>query len=202
LTVIAESGDGCMYAEGGNHLAHAIRRNVDITCLVHDNQVYGLTKGQASPTSEPGYESGTTPGGSGMQPYHPLTAALALDCGFVARGFTGAREHLSELIQRGIRHEGFALIDILQPCVSFNRINTFKWYQERVYELEDTDYDPADRMAAFAKSGEWGENIPIGVIYESARAIFESSEAALRTGPLVRRDWTPERLTAIIEELK
>jgi 2-oxoglutarate ferredoxin oxidoreductase subunit beta len=157
LTVIAESGDGCMYAEGGNHLTHAIRRNIDITCLVHDNQVYGLTKGQASPTSEPGFISGTSPGGSGMEPYHPLTVALALDCGFVARGFTGKQEHLSRLIQRGITHKGFALIDVIQPCVSFNRINTFKWYKKRVYELEKTDYNSTDRTAAFEKSREYGE---------------------------------------------
>jgi 2-oxoglutarate ferredoxin oxidoreductase subunit beta len=202
LTVIAESGDGCMYAEGGNHLTHAIRRNVDITCLVHDNQVYGLTKGQASPTSEPEFDSGTSPGGSHLEPYHPLTSAIALDCGFVARGFVGEREHLSVLIRRGIGHRGFALIDILQPCVSFNKVNTFKWYKERVYDLGDTDYDPADRMAAFEKSREWGKRIPIGVIYESERATFDSREVALQATPLARREWKPERLLKIMEELK
>jgi len=202
LTVIAESGDGCMYAEGGNHLTHAIRRNTDITCLVHDNQVYGLTKGQASPTSEPEFDSGTSPGGSHLEPYHPLTAAIALDCSFVARGFVGEPEHLSALIQSAIRHRGFALVDILQPCVSFNRVNTFKWYKDRVYRLEETDHDPSDRMAAFAKSREWGEAIPIGVIYEAARATFESREAAISKKPLVRREWNPERMLKIIEELK
>jgi 2-oxoglutarate ferredoxin oxidoreductase subunit beta len=201
LVVIADSGDGCMYAEGGNHLTHAIRRNVDITCLVHDNQVYGLTKGQLSPTSELGFETGTSPGGSYIEPYHPLAMAISLDCGFVARGFVGEKEHLSWLIQEGIKHRGFALIDILQPCVSFNRINTFKWYKERVYKLEDTDYRPEDKTAAFAKSQEWGERIPIGVVYRAGRDTFEAHEAAVSGTPLVRRDWKPERLKEVLESL-
>jgi 2-oxoglutarate ferredoxin oxidoreductase subunit beta len=202
LTVIAESGDGCMYAEGGNHFMHAIRRNIDITCLVHDNQIYGLTKGQASPTSEPGLETGTTPGGSHVEPYHPLTVAIALDCGFVARGFVGESEHLGNLIRQGIRHRGFALIDILQPCVTFNRVNTFKWYKERVYKLEEADYDPSDMVAAFAKSREWGEKIPIGLIYRGERDTMESQEPAIHRKPLVRRSWSPDKLGKIVDGLR
>jgi len=202
LVVIADSGDGCMYAEGSNHLLHAMRRNVDITCLVHDNQVYGLTKGQLSPTSDLGFETGTSPDGTHIEPYHPLTVAIALDCGFIARGFVGEKEHLSSLIQEGIKHRGFALIDILQPCVTFNRVNTFNWYKERVYKLGETGYDPTDKTAAFVKSQEWGEKIPIGVIYQAQRDTLESHEIAISKKPLVKRDWKPEKLKGVLKTLR
>jgi len=202
LTVIAESGDGCMYSEGGNHLSHAIRRNIDITCIVHDNQVYGLTKGQASPTSEPEFDSGTSPGGSHMEAHHPLALAIALDCGFVARGFAGDMEQLSQLIRDGIKHPGFALIDVLQPCVSFNGINTFKWYKDRVYKLEETDYDSGNRSIAFEKSLEWGGKIPTGVLYRASRNTFESSEPAIAKIPLVKREWNPQNLRSIVDKMK
>lgn len=201
LTVIADSGDGCMYAEGGNHLLHAMRRNVDITCLVHDNQVFGLTRGQASPTSVLGLETGTSPDGNYIEPYHPLAVAIALDCGFVARGFAGETEHLSSLIQEAVKHRGFALIDILQPCVTFNKINTFNWFRERIYKLEDTDYQPADKTAAFEKSQEWGEKIPVGVIYRAERDSFESHETAISKEPLVKRDWVPHKLQGLLDLL-
>ena len=202
LVVIVESGDGCIYGEGGNHLVHAIRRNIDITCLVHNNQVYGLTKGQASPTSDLGLETGTSPSGNYIEPYNPLTAAIALDCGFVARAFVGEQEHLSRLIQKGIEYRGFALIDILQPCVTFNKVNTFKWYKERVYKLEETGYDPTDKTAAFVKSQEWGERIPIGVLCNRERETLESHEAAIKKRPLVKREWKPQLLENIIESLR
>jgi 2-oxoglutarate/2-oxoacid ferredoxin oxidoreductase subunit beta len=126
LTVLAEGGDGDGYAEGGNHFLHAMRRNIDITYLVHNNQVYGLTKGQTSPTSDLGFVSKTTPMGSPNPPMSPMLIAIASNCSFVARGFCGEIEHLTHLIKEGVSHKGFAFIEILQNCVSFNKVNTEK----------------------------------------------------------------------------
>ncbi len=168
LVVFAEGGDGDGFAEGGNHFLHALRRNPDVTYLVHDNQVYGLTKGQASPRSDIGTVSSTTPFGTIAPAFDPLALAVAMDAGFVARGFSGRVAHLAELIAAAVRHPGFALVDILQPCVSFNRVNTLGWYRQRVYELAD-EYDPTNRELAFVRAREWGERIPIGVIYRSSR---------------------------------
>jgi 2-oxoglutarate ferredoxin oxidoreductase subunit beta len=193
LHVIAIGGDGDGYGEGGNHFIHAARRNHDITYLVHDNQVYSLTKGQASPTSDYGFVTRTTPHGAGM-PFNPLAVAIAAGSSFAARGFAGDVEHLSALIQQGIRHRGFALIDILQPCVTFNHKNTYKWYQERVYRIEeDSSYDPADRAAAFSKALEWGNRIPIGVIYRHEVPCMEDQIPVLKEGALVGRK-TPQSL--------
>ena len=200
LTVLAEGGDGDGYAEGGNHFIHAMRRNVDMTYLVHDNQVYGLTKGQTSPTSEKGYVSKTTPGGSPNPPENPLLLAIASDCSFVARGFTGDIPHLSQLIQEGIRNKGFSFIDILQPCVSFNRVNTFQWYKSRVYRIsEEEGYDASDRMAAFERAQEWGERIPIGILYRSARPTREEQEPALKEAPLVNQPLETSSFLKLLE---
>jgi len=137
LTVIVESGDGCMYGEGGNHLIHAIRRNPNITVIVHDNQVYGLTKGQASPTSETGFVSKTQPLGTVSEPFHPLALAVSQDASFVARGFTGDKEGLKSILKQAIQWKGFSLVDVLQPCVTFNHTNTFGWYRSRLYPLPE-----------------------------------------------------------------
>lgn len=188
LTVLAEGGDGDGYAEGGNHFIHAMRRNIDITYLVHNNQVYGLTKGQTSPTSELGYVSRTTPRGSFSPPMMPLLLAISSNCGFVARGFAGDKEHLTFLIKEGILHKGFAFIEILQPCVSFNRVNTFQWYRSRVYKIdEESQYDPHDRTVAFARAQEWGERIPVGIIYRAARPTLNEQEPATREMALVKQ---------------
>ncbi|GAB4332915.1 MAG: 2-oxoacid:ferredoxin oxidoreductase subunit beta [Desulfobulbaceae bacterium] len=172
--IIAIAGDGDCYGEGGNHLLHAIRRNINITLLVHNNQVYGLTKGQASPTSVPTLHSKIQPFGNPSEPLNPLALAIAMDCGFVARAFAGASglPHLQNLIRRAMNHKGFALIDILQNCVSFNRINTFHWYKEHTYFLEE-EYDPGDRIRAFERSLEWGERIPLGLFYRKERSTIE-----------------------------
>jgi 2-oxoglutarate ferredoxin oxidoreductase subunit beta len=201
LTVIAEGGDGDGYAEGGNHFIHAMRRNCDLTYLVHDNQVYGLTKGQASPTSEEGYRSSTTPWGSMLPPEHPLALAVACDCSFAARGFAGDIEHLAGLIARAIGHPGFALVDILQPCITFNRVNTLQWYKERVYRLPE-GYDPTDRQAAFAKALEWGDRIPIGIIYKNARPTLESRLPQIEQECLVRQKIDSAGRLALAEEFK
>jgi 2-oxoglutarate ferredoxin oxidoreductase subunit beta len=183
LTVIAESGDGCSYGEGGNHFLAALRRNVDMTLLAHDNQIYGLTKGQASPTTMEGQVTKAQPLGAPSAPFNPMAVAVAMRAGFAARGFSGDIEHLSGLIERALRHPGFALVDILQPCVSFNKVNTFAWYKQRVYTLGD-DHDPRDFGAAMAKAMEFGERIPIGVIYENDRPPFGGRLPEAARGPL------------------
>jgi 2-oxoglutarate ferredoxin oxidoreductase subunit beta len=199
LTVIVIDGDGGAYGEGGNHLLAAIRRNVDLTYLVHNNQVYGLTKGQASPTSDEGFVTKTTPLGAG-QPMKPLAVAMASDISFLARGFAGDVDHLAGLIQAAIAHRGFSLVDILQPCVSFNRHNTYQWYRERVYKVEDEGHDPADRAAALKKADEWGDRIPIGIIYRRERPTFEDGLPQLKAGPLVKRPLDPRVFEKLLDE--
>jgi 2-oxoglutarate ferredoxin oxidoreductase subunit beta len=199
LIVIAVGGDGDGYGEGGNHFINAVRRNHDITYLVHNNQVYGLTKGQASPTSDFGFVTKTTPHGADI-PLNPIALAIATGASFVSRGFAGDIEHLSQLIMRGIQHHGFALIDVLQPCVSFNHKNTYGWYQERVYKLEENGYDPGDKMAAFEKAQEWGDKIPIGVIYKEDKPTYEEQLPALKKGPLVRGELDPMQAEKLLEE--
>ena len=199
LIVIAVSGDGDAYGEGGNHFLHAARRNHDITYLVHDNQVYGLTKGQASPTSDVGFITKTTPYGA-TSPVNPIALAIVSGASFVGRGFAGDIDHLSHLIKKGITHRGFALIDILQPCVSFNHKNTFQWYRERVYKLEDERYDPSDKKAALEKALIWGEGIPIGIIYEENLPVYEDQLPALSEGPLVKQKIDPRRVEKLLAE--
>ena len=198
LIVLAIGGDGDGYGEGGNHFIHSMRRNHDLTYIVHNNQVYALTKGQASPTSDQGFVSKTTPRGAST-PLNPLSLAVACDVGLVARSFAGDNEHLAQMIKIGIKHKGFALIDVLQPCVSFNHVNTFAWYRQRVYKLGD-GYDPADRMAAFQKAQERGDRIPIGVIYQKERPTFEEHVSALKKGPLVKQKLDPGICNKLLDE--
>jgi len=186
LTVIVTTGDGDCYGEGGNHLIHNIRRNVDMTVIVHNNQIYGLTKGQASPTTDPGFETKVQTGGVILDALHPLEMAIALGCGFVARGYSADAGHLSWLIQEGIKHKGFALIDVLQPCVTFNKKNTYEWYAKRVYKLnDDPAYIPADKTAAYQKAAEWGDKIPIGIVYRAERPTYEDKSGIAQKPPLV-----------------
>jgi len=162
---------------------------------------YGLTKGQASPTSDLGFVTKTTPLGA-TQPLNPLALALASDVSFLSRGFAADIEHLPELLRMGIEHRGFSLIDILQPCVSFNHKNTFQWYQERIYKLEEENYDPADKMAALAKAQEWGDRIPIGLIYRNERPVYEEQLPDLKEMPLVKQKIDPLQFEALIDEFE
>lgn len=203
LTVIAVGGDGDNYGEGGNHFIHAIRRNVNITLLVHNNQVYGLTKGQASPTSDLGMVTKVQHNGVLLAPFNPLAVAIALDCGFVARSFAGHPEHLSSIITQAVRYKGFALVDILQPCVTFNKINTYKWYQDRIYEIDvRSGYDPSNRLNAFEKSLETGDKIPIGLIYQKDKASYIDAVPVLKNQPLVNQTHQPENLAALLAEFE
>jgi 2-oxoglutarate/2-oxoacid ferredoxin oxidoreductase subunit beta len=192
LKVVVTTGDGDCYGEGGNHLLAAFRRNPDMTLVVHNNQVYGLTKGQASPTSDQGFKSLVQPGGVPYPPLHALALAVAQDCSWVGRGFAGMGDHLKEMYKQAMQHRGFALLEVLQPCVSFNKVNTFQWYKQRVYRVEEeSDYDPENELWAYQKAKEWGERIPIGVIFKKSRPILEEAYPALADGPLGK--WQDER---------
>ncbi|MCX5875172.1 MAG: thiamine pyrophosphate-dependent enzyme [Deltaproteobacteria bacterium] len=198
LTVIAESGDGCMYGEGGNHFLAALRRNLNLTILAHDNRVYGLTKGQASPTSEQGFVTKTQPHGAFAAPFNPVAVAVTMGASFVARSYAGMPEHLAGLIVQAIKHRGTALVDILQPCVSFNKVNTYQWYKKHCYELAE-DHDPADHVLALRTAMEFGERIPLGVIYKKEGPIFEDQFAVLKNGPLARQEVSREGLRQIMQ---
>jgi 2-oxoglutarate ferredoxin oxidoreductase subunit beta len=176
LTVIAESGDGCMYGEGGNHLLHTILRNPNITLIAHNNMVYGLTKGQASPTSRLGFITPVQPkdkGGVTNEPLNPIALAVALDASFVARAFIGDIEETKEIMKEAISHKGFALLDIFQPCPTYNRVNTFQWFNENTYYL-DGSHDPINRVEAFTKAIE-GPKFPLGIIYQKTKPTFEET---------------------------
>jgi 2-oxoglutarate ferredoxin oxidoreductase subunit beta len=192
LKVVAVAGDGDCYGEGGNHFLAALRRNLDLTLVVHNNQVYGLTKGQASPTSDQGFKTLLQPHGVTTPPLHALAIAVAQDCSWVGRGFAGRTEHLTELYKQALTHKGFALLEVLQPCVSFNKINTYQWYEKRVYQVDqESDYAPENELWAYQKAKEWGERIPIGVIYRRPRPILEEMQPVLVSGSLVQQQ--PER---------
>lgn len=198
LRVIVESGDGDSYGEGGNHFIHNVRRNPDIAHFIHDNQVYGLTKGQASPTSDQGMKTAVQIDGVSIPAFNPLLVALVLGAGFVARCFSGEKEHLKETMMAAIEYPGYALVDILQPCPSFNRLNTFGWYKNRVYFPEVKDSQ--DWSSALELAGQWGERIPLGILYNRPRATFESLLSALEGDPLVTRPFDPREVAAVQDE--
>src|SRR6201993_1709090 len=166
LKVICVGGDGDGYGIGGNHFTHTMRRNVDLTYIVMDNQIYGLTTGQTSPTSRLGMKTKSMPFGSVEGPINPIALALAAGATFVARGFSADQKHLTELIKQAIEHKGFSFIDVFSPCVTYNKDNTFQWFRPRVKKLEDSGHDPGDWAAAMEKSLIWGEEIPIGKFFE------------------------------------
>jgi len=200
MLTIAVAGDGDCYGEGGNHLLHAMRRNINVKLFVHDNQVYGLTKGQASPTTDEGTVTKNMPFGVLSEQLNPLALAVALDCGFAARSFAGDVTHLKGIMKEAVRHKGFALVDILQPCVTFNKTNTYDWYKQRVYPLE-AGYDPENRSAAFTRALEWGDRIPIGVLYRNRRPPYEDRVPVIAGRPLLRQnDVDLSRIAATIKE--
>ncbi|MDD5254507.1 MAG: 2-oxoacid:ferredoxin oxidoreductase subunit beta [Candidatus Omnitrophica bacterium] len=186
LTVLVTTGDGDCYGEGGNHFLHNIRRNTDITVIVHNNQIYGLTKGQASPTTDPGHATKIQSKGVILNAFQPLEAAIALGAGFVARGFSADSSHLAGLITEGMKHKGFSLIDVLQPCVTFNKVNTYDWYTKRIYKL-DEKYDPVNKTAALEKAAEWPDKIPIGIIYRSETKDYGEKSGLDSMEPLVEQ---------------
>ena len=202
LTVIAESGDGDMYGEGGNHFIHTIRRNPNITNIVHNNMVYGLTKGQASPTSQKGFVTPVQVNGVFLEPFNPLAVAVALDAGFVARAFAGDIEQTSDILEKAIKFKGYALVDVFQPCVSFNKINTNQRFKEHTYYLED--HDPSDRQKAFEKATET-DRLPLGVFYTSPqKPSFEENVGVYQQEqtPLYEREPDMKKLRNLIDTFR
>lgn len=176
LTVIAISGDGDMYGEGGNHFLNAMRRNPNITNIVNNNMVYALTKGQASPTTQKGFVTAIQASGVSSEPFNPIATAIAQDASFVARAFCGDIEQSKEILKKAILHKGYSLVDIFQPCVTFNKINTFKWFKENTYYI-DENHDYSSRMRAFEKAVET-EKLPLGIFYiNENKTVFEETDA-------------------------
>jgi 2-oxoglutarate ferredoxin oxidoreductase subunit beta len=205
LKVICSHGDGDGYGEGGNHFVSTARRNLGIVDIVHNNRVYGLTKGQYSPTSPQGFVTRTSPQGAIEQMLNPLAVALAAGGTFLARGWSGDIDHLVWLMVEALLHRGYALVDVLQPCVSFNRMYSYDWLRPRVYKVQDEPgYDSGDRATAFVKAQEWGERIPIGILYRTENVpAYEEKVPALEAGPLVKqplRTKTPQEYELLKEE--
>lgn len=201
VPVIVIGGDGDTYGEGGNHFLHALRRNMNMTLITHNNQVFGLTQGQASPTTERGFVTKVQTHGVFLTPFNPITLAVALEVSFVARGFAGNVEHLKWLIKEAMSIEGFALVDVFQPCVSYDHVHTFGWYKDRVYDLNQSGHDTEDQTAAIQKSKEWGEKIPLGIFYQNPEKLsYEQQSSLLRDGPaLVKRHPDPSRIEKVID---
>lgn len=200
LVVIAESGDGDTYGEGGNHFIHTIRRNIDIAHFVHDNQIYGLTKGQGSPTTAMGQKTTLQFDGVKIEPVKPLALSLTMGAGFVARGFSGDIPQLVELMKEAILYKGYAHLDIFQPCVVWNKVNTFSWYKERIYKL-DEDYDYTNFEVAYKKALEFGDKIPTGILYKVERETYgDKFEFIKNSPPLVDQVLDRTKLKELINE--
>jgi 2-oxoglutarate ferredoxin oxidoreductase subunit beta len=191
LTVVGVGGDGDGYGIGSAHLIHSARRNIDITYIVTNNETYGLTTGQASPTGMMGYKTKSTPFGVIESPLSPLAVAISAGATYVARGFAGDPAHLAGLIKNGITHKGFSIIDIYTPCVTFNYLNTFDWFRSRIYKLEGTKHDPSDRGAALERAFEDEESnyekLPIGLFYETQKPTYDELDVTLKNGPLIEQ---------------
>lgn len=186
LTVIVTGGDGDGWGIGMGHFMHGMRRNWNLTYIVMDNQIYGLTTGQCSPTSEKGHKTKSTPEGNLENPVNPIANGIAAGATYVARAFSGDPAHMTELIKNGIAHKGFSLIDVFSPCVTYNKANTYQWFRERVYKLDGT-HDITNKAKAFERALEWGNKIPIGLFYKENKPTYDSEEPVLKKGPLVKQ---------------
>ena len=202
LTVFGFSGDADCYDEGWDHFCHAVRRNIDVTLIVHNNMVLGLTTGQTTATSQTGFRTKSTPFGSVVPPLNPIAHALVSSGSFVARGFAGDPKHLQGLMVQAAKHRGFNYIDVFQPCVTFNYLNSFEWFRQRVYKLEDTGHNVSDRQKALEKSFEWGERIPIGVFYKDERSTFSDNLPQVKGVPLTKLPIEDMDISRIIESMK
>ncbi len=200
LEVVCFQGDADCYDEGMEHFIHACRRNVDLTLIVHDNMILGLTTGQATSTSEKGFKTKSTPFGAIPPPVKPLALALVSDATFVARGFAGDMLHLQKLVVEAVKHRGFALLDVFQPCVTFNYLNTYDFFRKRVYKLEKTGHDITDKQKALEKAFEWGDKIPIGVLYKVERPTYRDSLPQLAEKPLIKQKIEGTDITDILAE--
>ncbi len=186
LKVIAVGGDGDGYGIGLSHVMHSARRNLDMTYIVMNNEVYGLTTGQASPTTMLDVRTKTTPRGCAEMPINPMALGIVAGATYVARAFSADPKHMSRIFADGIAHRGFSLIDCQSPCITYNKVNTYAWFKERVYRVEDEEgYDPGNLMQAMEKAYEWGDRIPLGLLFRADRPTYEDSEPVLREGPVV-----------------
>jgi len=201
LIVVGFAGDADQYNEGWGHFAHAVRRNIDMTLIVHDNMVLGLTTGQATSTSQPGFKSKSTPFGVIPPMLNPLAHALVSNGTFVARGFSGDMFHLKNLIVEAVKHRGFAFIDVFQPCVTFNYLNTYDWFRQRVYKLEEEDHDVTDRKKALEKALEWGDRIPIGIFYKKERPTYHDNLPHVKDEKLTKLPTKNVDITSTINEM-
>ncbi len=195
LMVLVAGGDGDGYAIGMGHFMHSLRRNANITYVVMDNHVYGLTKGQTSPTSEEGFQTKTSPQGSIERPIHPLMLAVSAGATFVAQGFSSWQPQLASLIQKGIEHPGFSLINVISPCVTYNKVNTYDWYKKNLQNLdEDSTYQPTNRARALARLHESDEMVT-GLIYQEESTPYEALIPGFRETPLVHQDLNVDQAT-------
>jgi 2-oxoglutarate/2-oxoacid ferredoxin oxidoreductase subunit beta len=206
LKVICVGGDGDGYGIGGNHFLHTMRRNIDLTYIVMDNQIYGLTTGQTSPTSAKGMKTKSTPHGSVENAINPMPLAMVGGATYVARGFSGKQKHLVEILKGAITHKGFSLVDVFSPCVTYNKDNTYQWFNPRVKILEEQGYDPTDFQKSMTTAYQWGDEIPIGVIWRRTDLpSLEDQEPVLHDGdgPLGHRKLgiSEEQAQALIREL-
>lgn len=201
LEVVGFSGDADCYDEGFEHFTHAMRRNVNITLIVHDNMVLGLTTGQATATSMKGFKTKTTPYGAIPVPLNPIAIALVSNCSFVARGFSGDMAHLQKLMVEAIRHRGFSFIDVFQPCVTFNYLNTFDWFRQRVYKLEEAGHDQADKKQALEKAFEWEDKIPIGIFYREDRPVLVDEIPHVRDNPILNQKIEETDISATMKKM-
>ncbi len=199
LKVIGHAGDGDAYAIGVAHLIHAAKKNIPVTYIVHNNHRFSLTTGQVTPTTEKGEKTRTTPRGNPEEPINPLRLALASGATFVARGFAGDVQHLAWLIKEAVKHNGFSFIDVLQPCVVWDALHTYKFWRERIYKLEDTDYDPTDYFSAIRKVEEMGDKVPIGIFYKVNKPTFIDMYPQLKRMVPVR-DVKPRDISDIINK--
>lgn len=202
LTVVGFSGDADCYDEGWDHFCHAVRRNVDLTLVVHNNMILGLTTGQTTATSQAGFRSKSTPFGSMVPPLNPIAHALISNGTFVARGFAGDPKHLTGLIVEAVKHRGFNYIDVFQPCVTFNYLNTYEWFRSRVYKLEEAGHDVTDRQKALEKSLEWGDRIPIGIFYKEDKPTYRDNLPHLKGVPLTKMPIQDIDISGVIESMK
>lgn len=201
LTVVGFSGDADCYDEGWGHFSHAIRRNIDMTLIVHDNMVLGLTTGQTTATSQKDFKTKSTPFGSIPPALNPVAHALVSNGTFVARGFAGDVRHLTGLIVEAIKHRGFAFLDVFQPCVTFNYLNTYDWFKERVYKLEGEGHDYTDRRKALEKSFEWGDRLPIGIFYKEERPTYRDGLSHVEGMSLTKLPTEDIDITPLLESM-
>ncbi len=200
LNVIVVAGDGDTYGIGCNHFMHTMRRNLNMTFVIQDNAIYGLTKGQTSPTSRQGFKSNSTPSGVLEEPVNPITWAIIGGATYVARGYAMDIVHLKDLIVGALKHKGIAVVDVLQPCVTYNKINTAEWYKQRVYHIEK--HDTSNKEAAIKLGNQWGDKIPIGLFYKENKPTYEDGIPQMAEKPLKDHDISNVDVSKLLQKYK